>query len=152
MPTSIVSDRDPTFMSSFWQDIFKLQGTNLNMSSAYHPQSDGQTEVVNRCLETYLRCFSSDQPKNWAHWLPLAEWWYNTSFHSASKMTPYEVVYGVPPPQLTSYIPGTTKIQAVAKELKTQDQILSLLKENLIAAQVRMKKQADLHRSERVFL
>ena len=64
MPATIVSNRDPLFTSTFWREIFKLQGTQLQMTSSYHPQSDGQTEVVNRCLENYLRCYIGDHPKS----------------------------------------------------------------------------------------
>ncbi|MCH80874.1 Ty3/gypsy retrotransposon protein, partial [Trifolium medium] len=65
MPKSIVSDRDKVFTSNFWQQLFKLQGTSLAMSSAYHPQSDGQTEVLNKGLELFLGCFSFNNPKSW---------------------------------------------------------------------------------------
>jgi hypothetical protein len=61
MPHSIVSDHDPTFTINIWQELFKLQGTQLHLSIAYHPQNDGQTKVVNKCLETYLRCFTSEK-------------------------------------------------------------------------------------------
>jgi transposase InsO family protein len=65
MPDNIVSDRDRVFTSLFWQQLFTLSGTQLCMSSAYHPQSDGQTERVNQCIETYLRCFVHACPSKW---------------------------------------------------------------------------------------
>ena len=73
MLDSIVSNRDPTFTSNFWQELFKLQGTQLHLSTTYHPQTNGQTEVVNKCLEKYLRCFVSKKQHQWVQWLPLAE-------------------------------------------------------------------------------
>jgi hypothetical protein len=117
MPNSIVSDRDLTFTSNFWQEMFKLQGTQLHLISAYHPQTDGQTEVVNKCLETYLSCFASEKQHQWAQWLPLAEWWYNTTYHTTTHMTPFEAVYGQKPPSVLSYLLGTSKVQAVDQTL-----------------------------------
>jgi len=92
-PKSIISDRDRVFLSDFWQVLLSIQGTALLMSTAHHPQTDGQTEVVNRCLETYLRCMCSEKSSEWSKWLPLAEWWFNTTFHSSIELTPFEVVY-----------------------------------------------------------
>jgi hypothetical protein len=89
MPHSIVSDRDPTFTSNFWQALFKIQGTELHLNTTYHSQTDGQMKVINKCLETYLRCFSSEKKNQWAQWLPLGEWWYNTSYHTTTHMTPF---------------------------------------------------------------
>lgn len=73
IPKPIVSDSDRLFMSNFWQELFKLSGTTLSYSSAYHPETDGQTKVVNISLETYLRCFVSDKLKRWSQWLSWAE-------------------------------------------------------------------------------
>jgi len=98
LPRSIVSDRDPIFLSSFWQSLFSVLETDLLLSLAYHAQIDGQTEVLNRCLEQYLRCMCLSFPKEWSKWLPLAEFWYNTTFHSTIQLTPYEVLYNQPPP------------------------------------------------------
>jgi transposase InsO family protein len=124
LPNSIVTDRDPTFTSTFWKELFKLQGTTLKFSSAYHPQTDGQTEIVNKMVEQYLRCFSGDKPKGWVKWLPLAEWWYNTNIHASTKLSPFESVYGYPAPKLIPYTAGTTQIQEVENTLKTRDDII----------------------------
>jgi hypothetical protein len=152
MPHSIVSDRDPTFTNNFWQELFRLQGTQLHLNTTYHPQTDGQTEVVNKCLETYLWCFASDRQNQWAQWLPLVEWWYNTSYHTTTRMTPFEVVYGKNPPSVLSYMPGVSKVQEVDKNLTVQEAILCTLKENLVMAQNRMKQQADQGHSEHQFV
>ena len=79
MPRSITSDRDQFFISKFWQALFSLSGTKLRMSSAYHPQMNGQTEVANRVIEQYLRVFIHRRPSTWGHFLLWVEWSYNTS-------------------------------------------------------------------------
>lgn len=151
MPRSIVSDRDRIFISKFWESFFSLQGTKLCRSSAYHPQSDGQTEVVNRSLEHYLRCFVADKPSQWSELIHWAEWWYNTTFHSAIKMTPFQAVYGNPPPSIPMYLPGTTAVHAVDVALQDRNELLTLLKSHLTIAQNRMKQQSDQTRTEREF-
>lgn len=123
IPKSIVSDRDPLFLSNFWQEIFRSQGTQLHMSSSYHPESDGQTEVVNRCLETYLRCFAIDQPCSWSLWVPWAEFWYNSTFHGSTRTTPFEVVYGHKPPSVFQFLPGDIRVAAASQELRDRDEI-----------------------------
>jgi hypothetical protein len=148
IPTSIISDRDPIFISLFWKELFKLQGTQLKMSSAYHPETDGQTEVINRCLESYLRCFASDQPKSWAHWIPWAELWYNTTYHESIGKSPFEVVYGRSPPTLLRFLANETKVAAVAFELAERDEALSQLKAQLLKAQQQMKLYADKKRRD----
>nr|XP_009790845.1 PREDICTED: uncharacterized protein LOC104238238 [Nicotiana sylvestris] len=130
-----VSDRDVVFLSKFWQSLFYVQGVQLHHSTIYHPQSDGQTEVVNKCLEGYLRCMCIDRPKDWAHWLPLAEWWYNITYHSATKLTPFEVLYGQKPPLHMPYIPYNSMVEEVDRSLQAREATIRLLKHHLALAQ-----------------
>lgn len=146
IPQSIISDRDRIFLSHFWSELFKLQGTTLKRSTAYHPQSDGQTEVVNRCLETYLRCFASGKPRSWARWLAWAEYWYNTSFHSSTRCTPFRALYGRDPPPLIQYEQGAASVSLVEQLMEDRDAILDDLRMQLLRAQQRMKLQADQKR------
>lgn len=121
IPNLVVSDRDPLFMSLFWKEFFRMQGTTLRMSMAYHPQSDGQTEVVSRCLEIYLRCYITDHPKGWSQWLPWAEYWCNTTFHVTTRTTLFEAVYGRPPPMIIKSVQREVRVEAVLRELQDRD-------------------------------
>ena len=96
-PTSIVSDRDTIFVSNFWKQLFTLYKVELKLSTAYHPQTDGQSKRVNQCLEMYLRCAVHDSPSKWKSWLSLVELWYNTSFHSSLGCSPFKALYGYEP-------------------------------------------------------
>ena len=97
LPCEIVSDRGPQFISKFWAKVFELFRTKLNLSSGYHPQTDGQTERINQILEQYLRCFIHYQQDNWAAYLHLAEFAYNNSVHSGLGVSPFFANYGFNP-------------------------------------------------------
>ncbi|KAH9780609.1 hypothetical protein KPL71_008138 [Citrus sinensis] len=97
MPRTIVSDRDAKFLSYFWKTLWAKLGTKLLFSTTCHPQTDGQTEVVNRILSTLLRAIIKKNIKTWEDCLPLVEFAYNRSIHSATKYSPFEIVYGFNP-------------------------------------------------------
>lgn len=151
-PKHIVTDRDPIFFSSFWRGLMQHSGTHLHYSTAYHPQSDGQTEVVNRCLEQYLRAFAADQPSKWQDFLAMAEFWYNTSYHSATQMSPYQALYGFNPPKLPDYSAGLSSVDSVDALLRIRQDIREQLRVNLELAQLRMKKYADGKRRDKQFV
>lgn len=152
MPQAIVSDRDKIFTSQLWQELFKLSGTELCMSSAYHPQSDGQTERVNLCVEAYLRCFIQTCPTKWSEWLALAEFWYNTNFHSALNKSPFEVLYGHPSRYFGIEGVDSCAIPDLESWLKDRQTMIELLQQQLLRVQQRMKSQADKKRTEHSFV
>ncbi|GJZ00414.1 retrotransposon-related protein [Tanacetum coccineum] len=128
MPESINSDRDKIFLSLFWKELFRLLKVKLQMSTAYHPQSDGQTELKNG---------------------KIAELWYNSNYHSAIKTTPFEALYGQPLPVHVPYMGGMSRVDVVDRTLKAREKVVQLLMFHLERAQNRMKQQIDKHRSER---
>ncbi|GAU18789.1 hypothetical protein TSUD_80780 [Trifolium subterraneum] len=150
-PKTIISDRDPLFLSNFWKEFFRVQGTTLKYSSAYHPETDGQTEVVNRTLETYLRCFASENPRKWFKFLHLAEYWHNSSFHSAIKMSPFEALYGRSPPTIQNFVNGSSNSSDIEQKLGERQQILTILKENLKRSRQKMAAQANKKRRDCTF-
>ena len=97
LPRRIIHDRDTQFMSKYMTDLFNLLGTSQNPSTAYHPQTDGQTERMNQTLEQYLRSFINYHQDNWKEWLAIAEFSYNDSVHAATQQTPFFLNYGQHP-------------------------------------------------------
>jgi len=142
MPRSIISDRDPLFVSKFWKELFTMSGTRLRLSSA-HPQTDGQTKVANQIIKQYLRAYVHQKPATWGHYLMWAEWSYNTSCHSTTWMTPFEITYGRKPPSFPQYITGTSRIDVVDELLTQREEVFASLRKKLSKAQERMKETTD---------
>ncbi|KAH0685570.1 hypothetical protein KY290_017058 [Solanum tuberosum] len=120
-PRSIMTDRDPRFLHSFWQEINRLQGSTLAMSTTYHPQTDGQSEALNKCVEQYLRCYVA------------------------------KALYGREPPTVALYILGSSVSKLVESYLLQRDEVLHVLKNNLLKAQNRMKRLTDKSRIDTFF-
>ncbi|MCO5608399.1 hypothetical protein L7F22_062608 [Adiantum nelumboides] len=102
MPRSIVNDRDPRMTGLFWQALWHNLHSTLQFSSSYHPQTDGQSEIVNSAVLDLLKCYVSDNPPQWEHYLLLVEFAYNNNIHSSIGKAPFEIVEGArkPPPMV----------------------------------------------------
>ena len=114
----IISDKDNKFVGYFWKTLWKKMGTKLNFSSTFHPQTDGQTEVVNRSLGNFLRCLVGNKPSNWEMVLAQAEFAYNNFLNKSIGKTPFEIVAGMNPRGVSDLrdIVGEEKISAVGEE------------------------------------
>ena len=102
------------------------------MSSTYHFQIDGQTEVVNKILDSYLKCMVGERPKDWSKWVPLVEWWYNTIFHSATQTIPYKVMYGQTIVVHLPYLIVDSKVEAVDWSLEIKKATIKLIEFKLL--------------------
>nr|GFB51795.1 reverse transcriptase domain-containing protein [Tanacetum cinerariifolium] len=94
IPVSIISDRDPRFTSNFWRSLQNALGTRLDMSTAYHPETNGQSERTIQTLKDMLRACAIDFGKGWVNHLPLVELSYDNNYHASIKATPFEALYG----------------------------------------------------------
>src|SRR6266498_5053920 len=134
VPNTIVSDRDAKFLSHFWRTLWYKLGTKLLFSTTCHPQTDGQTEVVNRTLSTMLRAVLKKNIKMWEECLPHVEFAYNRSQHSTTKKCPFEIVYGFVPRAPIDLLPLLTSERVNIDAKQRADLILKLhetTKENI---------------------
>ena len=97
IPNKIISDRDTRLTSALAKEICKEAGIEQNISTAYHPQTDGQSERTNQTLETFLRIFCNEQQNDWARWIPLAQYAINSRPSYTTKIAPYDALIGVIP-------------------------------------------------------
>jgi hypothetical protein len=92
IPSSSVNDRDSVFTNQFWQELFSFVEVQLKLSSAFHPQTDNQSEATNKVITMYLRCLFDDCPRHWVHWLPWAEFCYNSAYQASLRTSLFWVV------------------------------------------------------------
>jgi hypothetical protein len=151
VPKSIVSDRDAKFVSLFWESLLKAMGTKRDLSTAFHPQTDGQSERTIQTLEDMLRCCVLSWKGSWEEHLALAEFAYNNSYHSSIKMAPFEALYGrrCRSPLCWDSV-GERALVGPDWIQQTVDKVAEV-RHNLVAAQSRQKKYADVRRRELEF-
>jgi hypothetical protein len=152
VPKTIVSDRGTQYVSKFWEELHKSLGTKLLHSSAYHPQTSGQTERVNPVLEDMLRACVLEFPQKWDDGLPLAEFSYNNSYQESIKMAPFEALYGrwcrTP---LNWSEPGERSFFRPDMVKETEEKVQQII-HHLKKAQARQKSYADQRRMPLYFL
>jgi hypothetical protein len=103
---NIISDRDSQLMGTFWRELFWLVGKDMTPITSYQPQTDGQTDIVNKWVEGYLKNYVGGQQRTWLKWLHLGEHCYNTTFHMSIGMTPFRALYGYDAPTLVDLVFG----------------------------------------------
>ncbi|GJP42786.1 hypothetical protein CLOM_g2319 [Closterium sp. NIES-68] len=147
IPTTLISDRDPKFTSKFRKELMSLLGTKLAMSSAYHPQTDGQTKRLNQIVEQLLHAASKDDISKWDLHLPVLEFASNNATHAATGQTPFFLCYGRHP--LTPQKPTTSAtVQPAHDFITTMHQLWDRTHKGLLDIQQQQKRQADRHRND----
>lgn len=154
IPSVIISDRDKRWINKFWKELSDRLKIKQSPSSAYHPQTDGQTERVNPVLEAYLRSFINYEQDNWDEWLDQAEFAYNNSRHAATGTTPFFAVYGYHPNhefKAQDDREGEVNEPAAALHAERMKDLHETMYQNLEKAQRRMTKYYNAHRKDHSF-
>ena len=151
IPKEIVSDRDPLFTSHFWEVFQKAMGTQIKLSTAYHPQTDGQSERTNQTLEDLLRACILDWGGDWEKHLALAEFTYNNSYQASIGMAPFEALYGRPCRSPSCWLESTEMVIVGPEMVREAAEKVQLIQQRLKAAQDRQKSYADTRRKDLEF-
>ena len=120
IPDNIVSDRDPKFTSKFWKRLMELCGIQLKMSTSRHPQTDGSSEIMNRMIENYLRCYCNYHQDDWDELLPAAEFAYNSAVSEDIGMSPFELDLGWCPKSPLDSLVSSADINETVEEFKSR--------------------------------
>jgi transposase InsO family protein len=155
-PTGIISDRDTRITSKFWAEICSYSLIKRRLSTVFHPQTDGQTEILNRILENYLRAYTSLEQMNWSRLLGGAEYAYNNSRSSSTKITPFQALYGYDPDlriDINSAADSATKGEAPAayERIIRLHELRERLKEQLLQSQERQTKYYNQRHIPKLF-
>jgi hypothetical protein len=118
IPKKIISDRDTRFMSKFAKGLNEALGVQSNMSTAYHPQTDGQSKRTNQSLEIFIRCYCNEEQDNWHIWLPMAEFTHNQWPNATTKKAPFDLIMG--------YIPHIEQIKKPSPVPQVEEQLAEL--------------------------
>lgn len=149
LPDVIVSDRDTRITSDFWQILFQSLGSRLNMSTAHHPQTDGQSEVTHRTIEQILRAYVSPLQDDWSSWLPMAEFAYNNAIHTATRQTPFFANLGYNPTLPTTHLAPSDR--DAARYLDTLRDVQASIARELEFAKAQAAEFANRHRRPLTF-
>lgn len=155
LPDSIISDRGPQFVSKMWKALCQRLRIKANLSTAYHPETDGQTERANQDVKRGFRTYCNHMQDDWARWLPMVEFSDNNNTSSASSMTPFYLNKGFHPrmsfaPDTSSYESTRERLQAARADdiAKRMEEMLEFGRSRLVESQKTMKDQADKHRRD----
>lgn len=155
LPTTIVSDRGPQFVSQVWDTWCRSLKIKAKLSTAFHPETDGQSEIANQEMERYLRSYCNYQQDDWVKWLPMAEFASNATVSTSTGLSPFMANYGFEPRMNFDKVDvseGSSRVrlqkiagQDIAEKMR---EVVEFAKKNLEKAQISQKKHADKKRAE----